>query len=201
MPAALIADSVELDERPAHPVARRHDRPRRRASLRRRRSCRAACAICGTSTVCSRAVRPIPRTSPSAPRTTGSAPQVARALRLAAASMATVADRSTPADRLYRRRLLARNGWGRATRPLRASPSTCARTGCACRRDAGPAFMDQVAQAGEKLIVARCRPPRCLRGQFKLKVRPCDRYAPSNECTSPEIGEARSAAPHSGSVA
>lgn len=49
-------------------------------------------------------------------------PHVARALRLSASLYGTPVDavmagRARPADRLYRRRLLARDGWGRATRP------------------------------------------------------------------------------------
>jgi len=46
----------------------------------------------------------------------GLAPQVARALRLAAALYGDGAALN-PADRLYLRRLTARDGWGRATRP------------------------------------------------------------------------------------
>jgi len=45
------------------------------------------------------------------------APEVARALRLAAALYGDGA-RLNPADRLYLRRLTARDGWGRATRPV-----------------------------------------------------------------------------------
>ena len=50
-------------------------------------------------------------------------PQIGRALRLAARLYGTpvdpaVAGRRPPSDRLYERRLLARDGWGRATRPV-----------------------------------------------------------------------------------
>ena len=63
---------------------------------------------------------------------------VARALRLAHALYGTpVARRSpavAPADRLFRRRLLARDGWGARRGRRRGSASTSARTCCACRR-------------------------------------------------------------------
>ena len=136
--AALIAASVALDERPAHPFARRHDRPRRRPPVRRRRPRRGP-------------QEPLGHRPPAArvrfarfPADAGGARPPAPARR---PGRAGAAPRQPPLRHARRRRppapvatACSRPACWRATAGARsaascsASPSTCAATGCACRR-------------------------------------------------------------------
>ena len=129
-------------------------------------------------------------------RRDGLLPRSARG-RLATISMPTpVARRSRPggAPIVSARRLLARDGWGRATRPRRASASTSARTAAHAAGDAGAASVDQGAAAARAASLSTCaarigsrmRAARCWRG---ISVRTkcaatMDRHPPSKPSRS-----------------
>ena len=202
---ALIAGQRRARQRPAHPLAGRHHRPRRRAPVRRRRSRRRPPQPLGHRSAAARIRRRRSRflgaSSPSAraaapagrarrPRAPPSQPPLRYA---AAAKRSPTGPLRRPA---VRGAALARNGWGQEQRkcaPLRfLRPLALAQDAAA---DAGPAPLDQGDRPLRRLILLKAKQKCRRRGGWCCRTNPPRRGSAIRASTSPCVGSASRRSP------